>query len=275
MGPHLDFEDIDLLKAAGSQIAAVMRQYQSNELLAENRQFEAYNRLTAFLIHDLSNLIAQQSLVVRNSARFKHEPEFIDDVIETVDNSVRRMERLLEQLRQGRIVTISEKANLATIAEDAASRVSNDVPKPEMGNVEDLYVITDREALVSMVGHVIRNAQHACDPGTGKIKVSVIGNKDQAEIQVEDNGSGMDETFVRQRLFRPFDSTKGSKGMGIGAYQVREFVEQTGGSVRVDSEPGHGTVFSLCFPVVSATQSNTEPETNDQSDERKPSDGIA
>jgi len=275
LGPRLDYEDIDLLKTVGSQVAAVLRQYQADELLAEGRQFEAYNRLTAFLMHDLKNLIAQQSLVVSNAVRYKHDPEFVDDAIETIDNSVRRMERLLEQLRQGRLSATPERVNLARVAADAVSRYSGSRPVPELGNVEDHYVRADPEALASIVGHVIRNAQQACDPDTGCVTVSVVCNVDRAGIQIEDNGSGMDEAFVRDRLFRPFDTTKGSQGMGIGAYQVREFVEQAGGQVHVESEPGRGTVFRLCFPGLDLHTATAATREIDQSNVRKLSDGIA
>ena len=275
LGPQLDYEDIDLLKTVGSQVAAVLRQYQADELLSEGRQFEAYNRLTAFLMHDLKNLIAQQSLVVRNAARFKHNPEFVDDAIETIDNSVQRMERLLEQLRQGRLSATPERVNLARVAADAVSRHSGGRPVPELGNIDDNYVRADPEALASIVSHVIRNAQQACDPDAGCVTVSVDCNGDRAGIQIEDNGSGMDEAFVRDRLFRPFDTTKGSQGMGIGAYQVREFVEQAGGQVHVESEPGRGTVFRLCFPDLDLRSAAAGTKEIDQSNVRKLSDGIA
>jgi putative PEP-CTERM system histidine kinase len=275
LGPQLDYEDIDLLKTVGSQVAAVLRQYQADELLSEGRQFEAYNRLTAFLMHDLKNLIAQQSLVVRNAARYKHNPEFVDDAIETIDNSVQRMERLLEQLRQGRLSATPERVNLARVAADAVSRHSGGRPVPELGNIDDNYVRADPEALASIVSHVIRNAQQACDPDAGCVTVSVDCNGDRAGIQIEDNGSGMDEAFVRDRLFRPFDTTKGSQGMGIGAYQVREFVEQAGGQVHVESEPGRGTVFRLCFPDLDLRSAAAGTKEIDQSNVRKLSDGIA
>jgi signal transduction histidine kinase len=124
------------------------------------------------------------------------------------------------------------------------------------------------------VGHVIRNAQQACDPDGGRVTVSVVGNGDRAGIQIEDNGSGMDEAFVRDRLFRPFDTTKGSQGMGIGAYQVREFVEQAGGQVHVESEPGHGTIFRLCFPCLDLRPVASATKDIDQPNVRKLSDGI-
>ena len=276
LGPRLDYEDIDLLKTVGSQIAAVLRQYQADELLAEGRQFEAYNRFTAFLMHDLKNLIAQQSLVVRNAARHKRDPQFIDDAIETIDNSVQRMERLLEQLRQGRLSASPERVNLARAVTEAVSRHSNGRPIPVLADLNDLYVRADPEVLISVVGHVIRNAQQACDPESGRVTVSVTGAGEHAGVSIEDNGSGMDEDFVRDRLFRPFDSTKGSQGMGIGAYQVREFVEKTGGHVHVESQPGLGTVFKLCFPALDIQAAVPEAEIAEQAfgHERKLSDGI-
>jgi signal transduction histidine kinase len=74
----------------------------------------------------------------------------------------------------------------------------------------------------------------------------------RALIAVQDTGAGMTHEFVRERLFRPFDSTKGSKGMGIGAYQVREYVRSLGGDVEVQSGPGLGTRFELTLPVLDA-----------------------
>ena len=70
-------------------------------------------------------------------------------------------------------------------------------------------------------------------------------------LTVADDGAGMDAEFVQQRLFRPFHSTKGSKGMGIGAYQAREFARSLGGDVEVESRPGAGTQFSFILPVAS------------------------
>jgi signal transduction histidine kinase len=68
-------------------------------------------------------------------------------------------------------------------------------------------------------------------------------------LLVEDSGVGMEADFIRNRLFRPFDSTKGAKGMGIGAYQVREYIRLLGGDVEVQSSPGQGTRFAVSLPL--------------------------
>ncbi len=51
----------------------------------------------------------------------------------------------------------------------------------------------------------------------------------------------MGAAFIRERLFRPFDTTKGTRGMGIGAFQIREYITSLGGRIEVQSEPGRGT----------------------------------
>ena len=75
-----------------------------------------------------------------------------------------------------------------------------------------------------------------------------------AIIKIEDNGCGMDTAFIRERLFRPFDTTKGDTGMGVGAYDSREYIRALGGDIGVTSVPGKGTVFRISLPVVSTVE---------------------
>ena len=59
----------------------------------------------------------------------------------------------------------------------------------------------------------------------------------------------MSAEFIRNRLFRPFDSTKGVEGMGIGAYQARELVRKLGGELRVESQLKAGTTVIITLPT--------------------------
>jgi signal transduction histidine kinase len=111
-----------------------------------------------------------------------------------------------------------------------------------------VWVRVDRERLASVFTHLIRNAQDATPPG-GRIEVRLQRVGDNVSISIVDNGRGMDPAFVRDRLFRPFDSTKGAQGMGIGAYQARDIVRAAGGDVEVRSELGVGTAFDVTLPV--------------------------
>ncbi len=246
---RLTFEEIDLLRTSGRQIAAYLAQYQADKQLAEVQQFEAFNRLTAFVMHDLKNLIAQQSLVVKNAARHKDNPAFFEDAIATIDNSVGRMSRLLKQLQSGESAGPRQQARLANMLRESIARTAGRRPEPVLEIPEiDLIATLERERFVAIVAHLIRNAQDATS-ADGSVTVELRQVGEDAEIEIADDGSGMEAEFVRSRLFRPFDSTKGSKGMGIGAYQARAFVVDAGGSLEVWSEPGRGSRFTIRIPA--------------------------
>jgi len=235
-------------------VASYLAQQEAAQALAEARQFDAYHRLTAFIMHDLKNLIAQQSLVVKNAARHKHNPAFIEDVIRTVDNSVTRMSQLLDQLNRGESQERPKRVALRDLLIDLTAKHGLAQPVPQLQVLEDgLEVLADPQGLAAILGHVVRNAQEA-SAREGHVHVRLRRGGANAIVEIEDNGSGMEPAFVSERLFRPFDSTKGSKGMGIGAYQVRESVRAAGGSVEVISAPGKGTTFRICLPALSPEQ---------------------
>ena len=58
----------------------------------------------------------------------------------------------------------------------------------------------------------------------------------------------MSEEFISDRLFKPFDTTKGNAGMGIGAYEAKQYIESIGGEVEVTSTENQGTRISLNLP---------------------------
>ncbi len=255
----LTWEELDLLRTAGRQAASYIALDQAAAQLAQARQFEAYNRFAAFMMHDLKNLIAQQTLVVQNAVRHRGNPQFFDDTISTIDNSVKRMHRLLEQLRRGDTVGTARRVQLSQVCADTVSRCSDRRPVPVfdangLATVEGqpLEVLVSAERLGLVLEHVIRNAQDATAP-EGQVEVELRRTAQHAIIEVRDTGRGMDAVFIRERLFRPFDSTKGSQGMGIGAFQTREFVRMAGGDVRVESDVGKGTLFSISLPLASTS----------------------
>jgi signal transduction histidine kinase len=79
-------------------------------------------------------------------------------------------------------------------------------------------------------------------------------------VEIEDYGVGMDEDFMRNRLFKPFDSTKGLTGMGIGAFESREFVRNLGGDIQVHSTPGIGSLFRIVLPYSTMHEETTPLE---------------
>lgn len=245
---HFNWEDSDLLKTSGSQAASYLAQHAISQALAEARQFEAFNRLSTYVVHDLKNLISQLSLVVSNAARHRNNPLFMENVISTVENSVSKMNRLLQCLRDGVHADSKRSIDLAQLLEEVVQESQTVKPSPILEcQAMNITVIADRDRLASVLGHVIRNAQDAT-PADGEVLVRLQKINGHAVVEIKDTGCGMDQAFISARLFRPFQTTKGSSGMGIGVYEAREFVRSLGGDVYVDSKPGQGTVFRIHLP---------------------------
>jgi signal transduction histidine kinase len=161
------------------------------------------------------------------------------------------MKKVLDQLRSAAQSPVSHnRVDVSKVLMEVRSHCADREPVPHLESIPGAVIVDmDREKLASVLTHIIRNAQDAT-PAEGRIEVALEAAAGGLVITVSDTGQGMDSAFVRDRLFRPFDSTKGAKGMGIGAYQVRETVRATGGDVEVESTPGSGTRFRVRLPLV-------------------------
>lgn len=247
----LTYEDRDLLLTLGRHVAVILTQQDAQRRLAEGRQFEAYHRLTAFMMHDLKNLVAQLNLVVGNAAKHRSNPAFVDDAFATIELAASRMMQLIGQLSQkdapGEMERVEIRAVIGAAMHHCSDREPAPVlvtPEPELGATS---VWAEKQRLTSVLEHTIRNAQEASSPND-PLELRAVVMPRQISIEVRDKGSGMTPEFIRSRLFKPFDSTKGSKGMGVGAYQVLEYVRSLGGEVEVQSSPGLGTSFTIKLP---------------------------
>ncbi len=243
-----NWEVSDLLKVAARQAAAHLAQMRASNQLIVARQFESFNRTTTFVIHDLKNLIAQLSLLLANAEKHKHNPEFQADMLGTVESAVTRMNKVLAQLRRNNDVSLTQSVALADILNEAASSKQAFKLRPQLElPPAAVHVRAERERLVRAIGHLLQNALEATPP-SGSVTLRAFEESAQAIVEIIDTGCGMDEEFIRTRLFQPFDSTKGA-GMGIGAYECRETLRAMGGSIEVESTPGRGTQFRISLPL--------------------------
>jgi putative PEP-CTERM system histidine kinase len=229
------------LKTVGRDVATHISQFLVSRRLADNKQFAAFHQFSAFVMHDLKNLVAQLSLVVRNAERHKANPEFIDDSIKTIANSVARMDRLIKQLGGSSDRTRNVPVSVVGVLRNVAARCAIHSPRPQLvGQLDDMHTVASPDQLESVFEHLVRNGQ-AATRADGTVTMSFERDGDAGWVTVADNGQGMDDAFVRERLFQPFYTTKGASGMGIGAYQAREYVRSLGGDVEVESALGKGT----------------------------------
>lgn len=246
----LNWEVRDMLLMTGRHIAGHLALLEANEALIEARQFEAFNRLSAYVVHDLKNLVAQLSLLVSNATRHRDNPAFMDDAINTVANAAEKMNKLLSQLRKGRMEAgDAKRVGVHAVVQEAVRHRAIQIPVPvALLEGKDALVLADPERLTAVLEHLIQNAQEAT-PAEGSVTVRVSTDGPIADIEIVDTGCGMDAHFLHEQLFKPFHTTKGNAGMGIGVYESREFVQAIGGRLDVVSTPGRGTTFSLKLPV--------------------------
>ncbi|MGB0630943.1 MAG: XrtA/PEP-CTERM system histidine kinase PrsK [Alphaproteobacteria bacterium] len=250
---ELNWEDYDLLKTVGRQSASYLSEHESASALAEAKQFDEFNRRFAFVLHDIKNLVSQLSLMVKNAEKHKNNPAFQEDMLQTVSESVEKMNNLLVRLHEGgRQAAASAALDLSLFLRQIVEHNSRaDGRLSFEDDVAGIAVVIDEERLGAVMAHVIDNALDAIE-GDGSIAVRLGASGSEAVIEVEDNGCGMTAEFIRDELFKPFRTSKGG-GYGIGAFESREYVRENGGRMDVESEPGSGTKVTIRLPALSRT----------------------
>jgi len=244
----LNWEDRDLLFSISKQLNNYISLNEANDSLAESKQFDAFHRMSAFLVHDLKNVQAQLGLINANAKRHRNNPEFIDDVFETIDSATNRLDKVLEQLRNKQVVESAKKrVNVNQLMEQVVKQRNIALPKVILEVSVEIEIVIDQETFYSVLNHLVQNAQEATkNDGWVKIRAEKISNN--LHIAILDNGSGMSSDFIKNRLFKPFDTTKGNSGMGIGAYEAKQFIESNGGTLQVTSFENEGSIFNLIIP---------------------------
>lgn len=263
---RLDWEDFDLLRVVGQQLASYLAEQAGQQALMDASRFDEFNRRMAFVMHDIKNLASQLSLLSGNAQKHADNPEFRADMLVTLRNSSEKLNALLARLNRygsGQSANVRE-VDLAGIANAIARRFKGEHPV-QITRADPVNVLADPEALEQALIHLVQNAVDASDKGE-PVFVCVQSDGLAGQIDIIDSGQGMTPEFVRSGLFKPFVSSKQS-GFGIGAFEARELVKGMGGRVAVESREGVGTRFSVTLPLPEAArlleqhgQTNTKEE---------------
>jgi len=244
----LDWEDFDLLRAAGRQAASSLAEAHGQQALMNAQRFEDFNRRFAFILHDVKNLVSQLSLLARNAERHADNADFRTDMVATLKGSVGKMNELLARLAPAadQRPAKPEPTPLRPIVASAiaAKRGDHEVKLLGDGNI---WVMADPLLLEQAIGHLVQNAVDASKPSE-PVTVRMGGGEKQSIITISDSGGGMDADFVRTRLFQPFASTK-KGGFGVGAFEAKSLVSAMGGRLSVESKPSEGSNFTITLPA--------------------------
>jgi putative PEP-CTERM system histidine kinase len=246
-------EDLQFLATAGVQIAAASVTTRLSESVARSREFEAFHRLTSFVVHDLKNAVSSLSLLSQNALAHFDDPEFQRDAITTLSKTVERMRRLLQ-----RLASTSDVQRMAFAPLDAAVLVAERVvplvrtPRVRLKTeLQPAPIVGDADALERVFQNLVINAVEALEGG-GDLILRTATHGKSVVCQVIDTGCGMSADFLRHSLFVPFRSSK-KGGWGIGLYHAREIVTAHGGRIDAVSEEGQGTTFTITLPLAAAS----------------------
>ncbi len=261
---RLDWEDFDLLKTVGGQVASYLSEAQSQYALSEARRFDEFNRRFAFIMHDIKNAVSQLSLLARNVERHADNPQFRQDMVETLNISAARLNTLLARLSQHHKGKATQPVRLSLRAVvDVIVADKHALHPVIVGHDCAIEAVADRDCVEQILGHLVQNAIDASEPGVPvRIAIREIGQS--VAIDVIDHGCGMSPEFIRDDLFKAFSSTK-QGGFGIGAFEARALAQAMNGRIEVHSRPGQGSRFTLWLPKAD-TAAADEPEPKQDND---------
>lgn len=246
----LGWEEFDLLKTLGAQVAGYLAEERASRELLDSRRLAEFNRRFAFVAHDIKNVVTQMSLMIQNAERHGHDPEFQRDMVLSAGDAVARLNGMLVQLGTGSEAE-ARPAAPAPVAFDLAATVATVARRwrlsfPRLGFSAPggaVTVLGRPDRLATALDHLIQNAIDAAGPN-GAVTLAVRDGEASGLVEVIDDGPGMKPDFVRDRLFRPLETSK-PQGSGVGAFQALQTVREMNGRLEVESRPGAGTVMRI------------------------------
>ena len=247
-------EEIELLRCVGDQVAGNLLNLQLSRKLLENKEMEAFQTMSAFFVHDLKNTASTLSLMLQNLPDHFDDPEFRRDSLRGLAKSVERINELIQ-----RLTLLRQELQLKPMEVDLNSLVTNvlsnmsALPQSSLKrNLQHLPKMSlDADKIQKVLTNLLMNAAEAVgEKGGGEIQVETSRRNGWAVLTVADTGPGMNPEFMRNSLFRPFQTTK-KKGIGIGMFLSKIIVEAHSGKIEVESEPGKGTTFRVLLPMAS------------------------
>ncbi len=263
-----DTEDTALVEAYTSVFADFLFKHRILRERLEQKQFESFSHMASFIVHDVKNQVATLKLLLRNARQNISNPKFQESLLLSLNSCTVNLGNLVSKLsmppkRDCLKVSKIEVSSLVKKLSDDTGLISLPEIKFELKTEDNLYAQIDENALYYTIKNLVVNSLESMEGKGGKLSICALSLQDalsclterfainehffsaySAAIMVEDTGCGMSDEYLRNRLFRPFSTTK-DKGIGIGLYQCKALVEQMGGKLLCDSQLGSGTVFCV------------------------------
>ncbi|NOR87198.1 MAG: tetratricopeptide repeat protein [Bacteroidales bacterium] len=238
---------------------------QMEKQLIQTQKMETVGTLAGGIAHDFNNSLATiqgyVSMSLEDVDKESHLHRYLINTQKAVNLSRETVKKLLTFSRTDEV--IFDKIELDQLICDSIDIIKGSKPKNirlEYPETESgIELLAEKNQLTQVILNICTNAFHAIDEKKGKVQISLekinkhpsFNFKNIAIIRISDNGLGMDEE-TRKRIFEPFFTTKAvGKGTGLGLSVVSGIIKQHNGDIKVKSEIGKGTTFSLYLPIIS------------------------
>jgi putative PEP-CTERM system histidine kinase len=253
----LNWETRDYVNAISAQFAIYLQTQEYKKKIREQAQLAAFYKTSAFIIHDMKNVYAQLNMLLENASVHKRNPEFIDDMLVTMGSMKTRTEKMLAQLTNKQNNTENSESHFSVVMaiKDIFSGISlkkyDILPTLKIELSGDFVVFANKERFFNIIHHLLDNAQCACNGkgDDGEVHVRCRVDNNNIIISIMDNGIGISDDYMENRLFKPFETTKGNSGIGLGVYDAKQFAEQYSGTLVIESELNIGTSVHLTLPA--------------------------
>jgi putative PEP-CTERM system histidine kinase len=262
-----DSEDLMLITMFCESIGTAIFRDRIQRERIEQKQFESFSHMASFIVHDIKNQVATLSLLTKNAMENISNPDFQPVLLRSLENCSGNLNILVQKLQAPPKKELLSKNEIDcnTIVSGVIDQIRGALPngiKIETIIPQIPPVAADATALSYVLKNLIINAIEALGKtgvitcATGPLTTMVqddtfhfgLTAADRGEhalfIMVQDNGPGMSRSFVEQKLFKPFNTTK-DKGIGIGLYQCKTLIESMNGRLLCWSEEGRGTRFCI------------------------------
>ncbi len=244
-------DDFDLLTALGTQTASALLAVRMAEELALMREQKAVDIMSAFILHDVKNAAGMLSLIRQNAPDYMDDPEFQQDMLETIDDALKRMAKVQTGLQtlKGEITPQWQDINLEPFLRRSLGRLKKRLQGLEIDlHCEaSILIRTDGNLLHCILENLLLNSVEA---GNQDVRVDMrcrLDSRGQVIIRIRDNGPGLPLDLAPETLFEPFKTTK-PKGSGIGLWQVEQMVKSLKGAIKAANHPSGGAQFDIYLP---------------------------
>lgn len=243
-------EEMELLKCIAKQVAANLLQLRLTAEIMGRKELEAFQTMSAFLIHDLKNAASTLGLMLENLPTHFDSPAFRDDALRGTGSAATRINDLINRMNALRheLRINATELDLNSVMKETLANLNGTLDTKLVTKFDQIpEIVADREQLQSVFMNLLLNARDAVGMH-GRITVETTRQGEWVALSVNDNGCGMTEQFIKNSLFRPFRSTK-KQGLGIGMFQSKTIIEAHQGKIHVESKLGAGTTFRVMLPL--------------------------